>query len=120
MRGLFHPKIEDSTVEGILYAFSDPVRMRIFMELASAECAKNCTAFMNVNEAPLAKSTLSQHFKILREAGLIISERKGVELHNRTRCAELKDQFGDMITVIISAYAAQQKKKLKPARKKKA
>jgi DNA-binding transcriptional ArsR family regulator len=29
---------------------------------------------------------MSQHFKILREAGLIRSERKGVELKNSTRC----------------------------------
>ena len=29
---------------------------------------------------------MSQHFKILREAGLIRSERKGVELKNPTRC----------------------------------
>jgi hypothetical protein len=47
---------------------------------------------------------LSQQFKILREAGLIRSERKGVELHNRTRCAEIEDKFGPMINAIIEAY----------------
>ena len=56
---------------------------------------------------PLPKSTLSQHFRILREAGLIYSERKGVELHNRTRCTELKERFGDMVAAIVTAYAAQ-------------
>src|SRR5271154_796954 len=111
MRQLFHPKVEDITVEGILHAFSDPVRVRIFMELAGAECAKNCSAFLNVNEAPLPKSTLSQHFKVLRETGLIYSERQGVELHNRTRCAELKEHFGEMVGAIIAAYTHQQKKK---------
>ena len=108
MRQLSHPQIKDITVEGILHAFSDSVRMRIFMELAGAECTKNCSTFLNVNEAPLPKSTLSQHFRILREAGLIYSERKGVEMHNRTRCAELKERFGSMVGEIIGAYSAQQ------------
>jgi len=49
-------------------------------------------------------STLSQHFKILREAGLIRSERKGVELKNSTRCQELKKNFGPMVTAILRAY----------------
>ena len=37
---------------------------------------------------------MSQHFKIPREAGLIRSERKGVELKNSTRCHELKKKYG--------------------------
>ncbi len=118
MRQLSHPKIEDITVEGVLYALSDPVRMRIFMMLAGAECTKNCSSIANACETPLPKSTLSQHFKILREAGLIYSERKGVEMHSRTRCAELKTRFGDMVGTIVTAYTAQQKKKKSPAKKK--
>ena len=118
MRKLIHPHIEDVTVEAILHAFSDPVRVQIFMDLAKAECAKNCSTYLNVNTAPLAKSTLSQHFKVLREAGLIYSERKGVELHNRTRCAELKPRFGDMIMAIVSAYTNQQKPKKSSRRKR--
>ena len=53
-------------------------------------------------------STDRPYFKVLREAGLIHSERKGVELHNHTRCAELKDRFGEMIGAIVGAYKAQQ------------
>jgi DNA-binding transcriptional ArsR family regulator len=93
------------TVQGILYALSDPVRVSILVELMDAECAKNCTAFAKINKTSIPKSTLSQHFKILREAGLIRSVRKGVELQNRTRCAELRKKFGPMITEILHAYA---------------
>ena len=53
---------------------------------------------------------MSQHFKILREAGLIRSERKGVELKNSTRCHELKKKYGPMITAILQAYANEDKK----------
>src|ERR1700761_5693382 len=107
MRPLMHPPAEEMTVEGILYALSDPVRVRIFTDLMSSACAKNCTALASLNATPLPKSTLSQHFKILREAGLIRSERKGVELQNSSRWEEYGKKFGPMITGIITAYAAE-------------
>ena len=52
---------------------------------------------------------MSQHFKILREAGLIRSERKGVELKNSSRCPELKKKYGPMITEILEAYQTEAK-----------
>ena len=101
------------TVEGILHAFSDPVRIEIFANLATAECAKNCSSYLEIQKQKLPKSTLSQHFRILREAGLVRSERKGVELINTTRCAELRERFGAMVQAIVTAYIAQQKPKKK-------
>lgn len=96
--------MEDVTVEGILHALSDPIRARIYLDLAKAECTKNCSSYLNMNKEVLPKSTLSQHFSVLREAGLVYSERKGVELHNRTRCPELKERFGELIPTILGAY----------------
>lgn len=107
MRTLHHPRLDEITVEGILYALSDPVRGQIFARLARSECARNCSTFLNIQESPLAKSTLSQHFRVLREAGLIRSERRGVELINSTRCQELKDRFGPLLQAIVEAYARQ-------------
>src|SRR5579862_5275544 len=104
MRPLYHPSLKDITVQGILYALSDPVRVRIYAELARADCAMNCSAFFPNGKVTLPKSTLSQHFRILREAGLIRSERHGVELKNSTRCAELKEKFGPMVAGILQAY----------------
>jgi len=109
MRPLYHPHPDEITVQGVLYALSDPVRVQIFMELLSADCTKNCATFMNVAATPLPKSTLSQHFKILREAGLIRSERKGVELQNRVRCEDLAKKFGTMIKAILDAYQKEHK-----------
>jgi DNA-binding transcriptional ArsR family regulator len=109
MRPLYHPPLKEITVQGILYALSDPVRVRIYAELALAECSRNCSAFQFNGKIKLPKSTLSQHFKILREAGLIRSERQGVELQNSTRCAELKEKFGPMVLTILQAYAGEAK-----------
>ena len=118
MRPLFHPHPDEMTVQGVLYALSDPVRVQIFMELLSADCTKNCTTFVNIVETPLPKSTLSQHFKILREAGLIRSERKGVELQNRVRCEDIVKRFGTMVKAILDAYQKEHKASVRKHAKK--
>jgi DNA-binding transcriptional ArsR family regulator len=107
VRPIFHPAAGDITVEGLLYALSDPVRAQIFAEIAASECPLTCSNFRKVDNRTLPKATLSQHFKILREAGLIRSERRGVQMHNSTRCAELKGRFGDLLGAILATYAAQ-------------
>jgi len=107
MRPLVHPSIEDITVEGILHALSDPVRVAIFTDIASSQCSQNCTNFVNVSERPIPKSTLSQHFKALREAGLIRGERRGVEMQNTSRCAEIDQRFPGLIASIVNAHNIQ-------------
>lgn len=107
MRPLFHPPIEDVTVEGILHALSDPVRVTIFADLATSDCAYNCSTFLNVTEKKIPKSTLSHHFKALREAGLIRAERRGVEMHNTSRCSEIESRFPGLIAAIINAHKIQ-------------
>ena len=107
MRSLFHPSVEDLNVEDILYALSDPVRVAIYANIVGSACAQNCSSFLNVSATSIPKSTLSRHFKILREAGLIHSERQGVEMHNTSRCAELERRFPGLIPAIVSAYTFQ-------------
>ena len=107
MRPLFHPSIEDVTVEAILHALSDPVRVAIYANIVSQECSHNCSTFLTVSEKAIPKSTLSQHFKALREAGLIRGERRGVEMHNTSRCAEIENRFPGLIGAIVSAHHIQ-------------
>lgn len=107
MRPLFHPSIEDVTVEAILHALSDPVRVAIYADIVGSACSLNCSNFLNVSQKTIPKSTLSQHFKALREAGLIRSERIGVEMHNTSRCAELEKRFPGLIIAIVKAHNIQ-------------
>jgi DNA-binding transcriptional ArsR family regulator len=109
MRPLFHPSIENITVEGILHALSDPVRVAIFVDIVGQECSQNCSTFLNVSDKTIPKSTLSQHFKALREAGLIQGERRGVEMHNTSRCAEIEQRFPGLLQAIVNAHAIQLK-----------
>src|ERR1700739_3634586 len=107
MRPLFHPSVEDVTVEAILHALADPVRVAIYADIVGSDCSQNCSAFLSVRDRVIPKSTLSQHFRALREAGLIRSERHGVEMHNTSRCAELEKRFPGLIRAIVTAHTIQ-------------
>jgi DNA-binding transcriptional ArsR family regulator len=109
VRPLLHPSLEDITVEGILHALSDPVRVAIYAGIVAQECAHNCSMFLNVSEKAIPKSTLSQHFRALREAGLIRGERRGVEMYNTSRCAEIEERFPGLIRAIVNAHTIQSK-----------
>lgn len=107
MRPLFHPPTDSITLEGVLHALSDPERLALFAEIAFAQCAQNCSVFAKMSEREIPKSTLSQHFKVLRDAGLIRSERQGVEMQNISRCAEVEERFPGLISSILTSYKAQ-------------
>jgi DNA-binding transcriptional ArsR family regulator len=109
MRPLTHPAIQDVTVEGILHALSDPIRAAIFADIAGSNCSQNCSSFLETGERSIPKSTLSQHFKALREAGLIRGERRGVEMQNTSRCAEIEKRFPGLLAAIINAHKVQLK-----------
>lgn len=105
MRPLFHPAIADIRPEAILHALSDPARAAIFARITSAGCVEACSAVSAVGDRVIPKSSLSSHFKVLREAGLIRSERHGVEMRNHSRCAEVEARFPGLLAAIMSAYA---------------
>ena|SRR5258708_38375603 len=107
MRPLFHPSLEDITVEGILHALADPIRAAIYVDIVAQECSHNCSMFLTVSDKTIPKSTLSQHFRALREAGLIRGERRGVEMHNTSRCAEIEERFPGLLRAIVSAHTIQ-------------
>lgn len=116
VKPLVHPSLEDITVEGILHALSDSTRVQIFAQLADSAGSASCAAFTHVAGKEIPKSTLSQHFKVLRESGLVRSERVGVEMKNYSRCKEIESRFPGLLTAIVSALKTQssQRAKRKP------
>ena|SRR5690348_7563702 len=107
MRPFTHPAVEDITLEGILHALSDPERMAIYGCLLNAEAAQSCANFQKINDRTVPKSTLSQHFRVLREAGLIRSERRGVEMLNTSRRAEIDKRFPGLVDALVAAWCRQ-------------
>ena len=104
-RPFVHPAIEDVTLECVLYALADPVRLAIIKKLATGGGPMNCST-----AAPdkLPKSTQSHHYQVLREAGLIRSERRGTEVVNSLRCTEIEAKFPGVIPAILKAAEAAQ------------
>jgi len=110
-------------VEGILHALSDPVRAAIYVRLANSNCAAGCSDFLSIGDRDIPKSTLSVHFKALREAGLVRSERHGVEVRNTSRHEEIEQRFPGLLKAILQAHEIQTagrsaKKAKAPARSK--
>jgi len=86
---------------------SDPVRAAIFADIVAQDCSHNCSMFLTVSDKAIPKSTLSQHFRALREAGLIRGQRRGVEMHNTSRCTEIEERFPGLLRAIINAHTIQ-------------
>jgi DNA-binding transcriptional ArsR family regulator len=100
MTRFVHPGPEDITLAGVLGALSDPVRLRILRKLLESRAgALSCSAAAPCAE--MAKSTLSHHFRVLRDAGLIRTTKQGVENLNRVRWDEVNARFPGLLRAIM-------------------
>ena len=98
MRPLAHPDREQLTLTSVLYALGDPVRLEIVRALADrGELC--CNAF----DASIAKSTMSHHFRILRESGLVHSRKDGTQHMNRLRWDDLELVFPGLLEAVLKA-----------------
>lgn len=100
MAQFVHPSKDDITLSGVLAALADPMRLKILKSLLDEkDCSKSCS-----EAAPcpnMAKSTLSHHFRILREAGLIRTTKKGVENKNCVRLDDVNARFPGLLKLIL-------------------
>ncbi len=73
--------------------------MKIFVGLMDNKGCMSCT---EASPCPqIAKSTLSNHFRILREAGLIRTTKQGVENRNIIRLDDINQRFPGLLKLII-------------------
>ncbi|MNH31160.1 Helix-turn-helix domain protein [compost metagenome] len=97
MRDIQHPLIEQITLSSFLHALSDPVRLDIVRQLAKGD-ALTCGQL-----APnRPKSSMSHHFKILRDAGLIRTEPRGKEHYNSLRRREIDIRFPGVLSSVLA------------------
>lgn len=93
---MYHPNPQDLSLAGVLYALGDPVRLEIVRRLAE-QGELTCAAL----EIPVAKSTLSHHFKVLRESGVLYSRKEGTQHINSLRRDELETRFPGLLKTIL-------------------
>ena len=93
---LTHPSAESIALEGVLYALSDPVRLSI-VRLAAEKDEQPCNAFTDT----IAKSTLSHHWKVLRDSGLIRQTQRGTQRLNSLRKEEIDQLYPGLLDAIL-------------------
>jgi DNA-binding transcriptional ArsR family regulator len=94
-----HPAAEDITLAGVLGALADPMRLRIVNSLLKKNDCMSCSEAAPCPD--MAKSTLSHHFRILREAGIIRTSKIGVENRNVLRSADINARFPGLLKQIL-------------------
>jgi DNA-binding transcriptional ArsR family regulator len=106
-RAFTHPNIKDITLDGILHALADPIRRQIISKLAGCpdilksgmSCTKTCDQ--------LSPSTISFHYRVLREAGLVRSQKKGVEVINTFRKDDIEKKYPALLESILEHHKPQ-------------
>jgi ArsR family transcriptional regulator len=69
-------------VAGVFKALSDPVRLRLLSLIASHAGGEACVCDLTPAFA-VSEPTISHHLKVLREAGLVTSERRASWVYYR-------------------------------------
>ena len=95
---LHHPRREDLDLGAVLQALSDPHRLRIVRRLAETEESCACGTF----ELDVTKSTLTHHFRVLREAGVIRQEASGTAKLNSLRREDLAARFPGLLDAVLA------------------
>jgi DNA-binding transcriptional ArsR family regulator len=101
MDRLVHPDLKDVSLAAALHALADPVRLDIVAKLAEATCL-NATASC---PGSTPKSTLSNHFNVLRAAGLVETSAEGRERINRLRRADFEARFPGLLATVLANKA---------------
>jgi DNA-binding transcriptional ArsR family regulator len=101
-----HPNLRDVPLASVLHALSDPARLEIVRSLDAdlkergEGLACNCAA-----PEGLPRATVSNHFTILRGAGLIEGRKEGTKLIHRLRRAEIDKRFPGLLDAVLHAEA---------------
>jgi DNA-binding transcriptional ArsR family regulator len=93
------PPVADITT--VLQALGDPIRLAIVRAVAEDGGERSCGSF----GLPVTKSTLSHHFRVLREAGLIDKRYEGTRKLISLRRADVDAAYPGLIETILRAPA---------------
>ncbi|MCH5050938.1 ArsR/SmtB family transcription factor [Pectobacterium aquaticum] len=100
MRPFKHPTPDEFTLERVLYALSDPLRLEIVRRLAMQGEA-TCSEL----DGGRPKSSVSHHFRVLRDSGLLHTTNIGTTHINRLRHSDMQQRFPGLLDAILSQPA---------------
>ncbi|MFD9887904.1 ArsR/SmtB family transcription factor [Amycolatopsis sp. NPDC059027] len=96
---IVHPDRAELTIEALLRALADPIRLAIVRQVANTEGEVACGAF----DVPVTKSTLTHHLGILRQAGVLASRQDGTTRYNSLRRNDLDVVFPGLLDAVLAA-----------------
>ncbi|MGI5499026.1 ArsR/SmtB family transcription factor [Lentzea sp. CA-135723] len=102
-RTVEHPDLSEVTLQQVLEALADPIRRTVVCQLAEADGDKGCGTFTT----PVSDSTLTHHFAVLREAGVIWQYYQGTTKLNSLRAVEMEARFPGLLHAVVAAAAAE-------------
>ncbi|WP_072941472.1 ArsR/SmtB family transcription factor [Rhodococcus koreensis] len=87
-------------LEKVFAVLSEPLRLTIVQRLLTSSDEFDHTCGWFGFDRP--KSTLTHHFKALREAGVITQRQYGMERRSRVRLDDLSERFPGLVGLILS------------------
>lgn len=89
----------------VFKALAHPVRRQVLKDLRDGPCAAGELA----GRFPVSKPTMSGHFNILKEAGLILSERHGTTIRYRLNVSVADEAIGWLMELVGKDETGQDK-----------
>lgn len=109
MRPLPQPAAESVTLASVLYALGDPVRLEL-VRRAQVDPGLTCA----VDGLDVPKSTLTSHWRILRETGVVRMAVDGRHRRIWLRTEELNERFPGLLELILRLGADESVQGMRP------
>ena len=91
----------------VFHALSDPTRREILRLLQTSDM----TAGEIADRFPLARSTLSGHFNVLKHAGLIVAEKNGTTVVYSLNVSAIEQALAAMMNLLAVGKGSESKAK---------
>ena len=101
VRAIHHPSVDAIALTQVLYALSDPVRLSVVRQLAR-EGEATCSAL----DHGRPKSSMSHHFRVLREAGLVRTRTDGPAHVTELRRQDIETRFPGLLQAVLDSPPA--------------
>lgn len=96
---LYHPPTKQIALTAVLHALSDPIRLELVRRLDECNEERPCGSF----DLPIAKSTATHHWRVLRESGVVAAREQGTRKYHRLRRADLEERFPGLLDCILAS-----------------
>ena len=95
-----HPTLDEMELGAVLWALADPLRRKVVVDLIRAPMCgeRTCVSF----NLPVSKASLTHHFRVLREAGLIRQVDRGNSRAATLRRDDLDLRFPGLLALVAA------------------